>query len=205
MTSAFFWQIPTSLCPASFCTLRPNLPVIPGVSWLPTLSQWCHPNIASSVTLFSSCPQSFPASGAFPMSHLFVSGGQSVGASTSVLPMNIHSWYPLRLTDLISLLSRGLSRVFSNIIIWKHQFFGTQPSLWSSSHIRTWLLENLKLWQNRPLLGKVMSLVFNTLSRFVKAFLPRSRSLLIHGCSYPSQWFWSPMQTLPLTQGVCDI
>ena len=157
----------------------------------------CHPLLL--------LPSVFPSIRSFPMSHLFVSGGQSVGASTSVLPMNIHSWYPLRLTDLISLLSRGLSRVFSNIIIWKHQFFGTQPSLWSSSHICTWLLENLKLWQNRPLLGKVMSLVFNTLSRFVKAFLPRSRSLLIHGCSYPSQWFWSPMQTPPLTQGVCDI
>ena len=80
------------------------------------LSQWCHPTISSSVICFSSCPQSFPASGSFPMSQLFTSGDQSIGvsASASVLPMNIQDWFPLELTGWISLLSKGLSRVFSN-------------------------------------------------------------------------------------------
>ena len=91
----------------------------------------------------SSCLQSFPASGSFPMSQLIASGGQSIGASAStpVLPMNIQDWFPLGLAYLISLQSKGLSRVFSNTTVQKHQFFGTQPSLWSNSHIYTWLLE----------------------------------------------------------------
>ena len=91
---------------------------------------------------FSSCLQSFPVSGSFPMSQLFESGIQSIGASASapVLPMNIQGWFLLGLTDLISLLSRGLSRVFFSTTVWKQQFFGAQPSLWSNFHIRTWLL-----------------------------------------------------------------
>ena len=95
---------------------------------------------------FSSCPHSFPASGSFPMSRLFASGGQSTGASASasVLPMNIQCWFPLGLTGLISLLSKELSRVFSSITVQKHQFLGTQSSLQSNSHICTWLLE--KQW-----------------------------------------------------------
>ena len=107
------------------------------------LSQWCHPTISSSVACFSSCLQSFPASGSFPMSQLFTSGGQSIGvsASASVLPMNIQGWFPIELTGLISLQSKGLSRVFSNTTVQKHQFFSAQPSLWSNSHICTWLLE----------------------------------------------------------------
>ena len=94
------------------------------------LTQWCHPNISSSTAHFSSCLQSFPASGSFPMSRLFSSGGQSIGASASasVLPMNIQEWFPLGLTGLISLQSKGLSRVLSSITIRKHQFFSTQPS-----------------------------------------------------------------------------
>ena len=106
------------------------------------LSQWCHPIISSSVIPFSSCSQSFPASGSFPMSRLFTSGGQSIGASASasVLPVNIQGWFPLGLTGLISLLSKGLSRVFSSTTIWKHQFFGTQPSLWSSSLVHNSIL-----------------------------------------------------------------
>ena len=104
------------------------------------LSQWCHPHISFSVALFSSCPQSFPAWGSFPMNRLFESGGQSIGASASVLPMNIQGWFPFRLTGLISLVFKGLWRVFSSTIFWKHQFFGAQPSLWPNSHIRTWLL-----------------------------------------------------------------
>ena len=95
------------------------------------LSQWCHPTISSSVIPFF-CLQSFPASGPFLMSQLFASGGQNIGASASVsvFPMNIQNWFPLGLTDLISLQSKGLSRVQ------KHQFFGTQLSLWSNSQAR---------------------------------------------------------------------
>ena len=105
------------------------------------LSQWYHPSISSSVIPFSSYLQSFPASGSFPVSQFFTSGGQSVGASASVLLMSIQCWFPLELTDLISLLSRELSRVFSNTTVQNHQFFGTLPSLWSNSHIHTWLLD----------------------------------------------------------------
>ena len=95
------------------------------------LSQWCHPTISSSVIPFSSCPQSFPASGSFQMSQLFASCGQSIGvsASASVLPVNTQDWYPLGWTGWISLQSKGLSRVFSNTAIQKHQFLGTQLSL----------------------------------------------------------------------------
>ena len=95
------------------------------------LSQWCHPTISSSVIPFSSCPQSFPASGSFQMSQIFPSGGQSIGvsASTSDLPRDIQDWSPLAWTGWISLQSKGLSRVFSSTIVTKHQFFGTQLSL----------------------------------------------------------------------------
>ena len=95
------------------------------------LSRWCHPTISSSVVPFSSCPQSFPASGSFQISQLFASGGQNIGvsASASVLPMNIQDWFPLELTGWISLQSKGLSRVFSNITVQKHPFFGIQLSL----------------------------------------------------------------------------
>ena len=101
----------------------------------------------------SSCLQSFPASGSFPKCWLYTSGSQSIGASASasVLPMNIQDWSPLGLTGLISLLSEGLSSVFSNTTVWKHQFFSTQPSLWSNSHIHTWLLEKPRLWLYGPL------------------------------------------------------
>ena len=96
-------------------------------------SQWCHPAISSSVVPFSSCPQSLTASGSFQMSQLFASGGQSIGvsASASVLPMNIQDWSPLGWTGWISLQSKGLSRVFSKTTVQKHQFFGTQFSLWN--------------------------------------------------------------------------
>ena len=92
------------------------------------LSQWCHPTISSSVVHFSSSPQSFPASGSFPMSHLFASGAQSIriSASTLVLPMSIQDWSPLGWTGCISLLPKGLSRVFSNSTVQKHQFFRAQ-------------------------------------------------------------------------------
>ena len=95
------------------------------------LSHWCHPNISSFVSPFSSRLQSFPASGSFPVSQFFASGGQSIGVSVSasILPMNIQDWFPLRWTDWISLHSKGLSRVFSNTTVQKHQFFSTQVSL----------------------------------------------------------------------------
>ena len=107
------------------------------------LSRWCHPTISSSVVCFSSRLQSFPALGSFQMSQLFSSDGQSIGASAlaSVLPMNIQDWFPLRLTGWISLQPKGLSRVFSNTTVQKHQFFGAQLSSQSNSHIHTWPLE----------------------------------------------------------------
>ena len=118
------------------------------------LHQWCHTTILSSVTLFSSCPQSFPESESFPMCWLFTSGGQRTGASasTSVLPMSIHGWFPIRLTGLISLLeSPGDSQESSLVPQFKHQFFSVLPSLWSSSHNRSWLLERPQPWLYGPL------------------------------------------------------
>ena len=112
----------------------------PGVYWNSCpLSRWCHQTISSSVDPFSSRLQSFPAPGSFPMSQLFASGGKSIGASASasVLPMNIQGLFPLGLTGLISLLFKGLSRVFFNTTVQKHQFFSAQPSLWSRSCIHT--------------------------------------------------------------------
>ena len=105
------------------------------------LSQGCHPTISSSVAPLSSCPQYFPASESFSMNQLFASGDQSIGASASVLPMHIQDWFPLGLTGLISLQSKGLSRVFSSTTVQNNQFFSTQPSLWSNSHISTILQE----------------------------------------------------------------
>ena len=106
-------------------------------------TQWCYPTISSSVVPFYACPQSFPASRSFQMSQLFTSGGQSIGASVSasVLPMNTQNWFPLGWTGWISLQSKGLSRVSSNTTVQKHQFFSAQLSLYSNSHIHTWLVE----------------------------------------------------------------
>ena len=106
-------------------------------------SWWCHPAISSSVTPFSSCPQSFPASESFLMSQLFAWGGQSTGvsASASFLPKNTQGCSPLEWTGWISLQSKGLSRVFSNTTVQKHQFFGAQLSSQSNSHIHTWPVE----------------------------------------------------------------
>ena len=136
-----FATIWTAACQAS---LSPHH--LPEFAQVPCpLSQWCHPTISSSVVPFSSCLQSFPASGSFLMSQFFTSGGQSIGisASASVLPMNTQGWFLWGLTGLISLQSRGLSRVLSSTIVQKHQFFSPQPFLLYSSHICTWLLEKL--------------------------------------------------------------
>ena len=148
--------------------------------------------MSSSVVPFSSCLLSFPASESIPVSWLFPSGGQSIGASVSasVLPVNIQGWFPLALTGLISLQSKGLSRAFSNTAVQMHQFFGAQPPLWSNSHIHTRLLETL--WLYGLFVIKVTSQLFDSLSRFVIAFLPRSKHLLISWLQSPSAVFLEP-------------
>ena len=145
-TANIHWVLTTFCCYGSVAQLSPTLcnPMdcsMPGLSCPSlsprvcsksySLSRWCHPTISISVARFSSCLQSFPASGSFPMCRLFALGGQSIvasaSASASVLPMNIQDWFPLGWTSWISLQSKGLSRVFSNTTVQKHQFFGTQP------------------------------------------------------------------------------
>ena len=131
--------VSNSLRPHELQHTRPPCPSpTPGVHPNPhPLSQWCHPAISSSVVPFSSCPQSLPASGSFPMSQLFAWGGQSTGVSAlaSVLPKKSQAWSSLEWTGWISLQSKGLSRVFSNTTVQKHQFFGAQLSSQSNSHI----------------------------------------------------------------------
>ena len=145
-----------SLRPHGLQHTRPPCPSpTPGVySNLCQMSRWCHLTISSSVVPFSSCPQSFPASVSFQMSQFFASDGQSIGISASVFPINIPGWFPLGSTGLVSLVSKGLSRVLSSTIIQKHQFFGAQPSLWSNTHINTWLLEKPQHWLYGLLLAK---------------------------------------------------
>ena len=148
------WTVPSSLpCPS---------PTPRACSNSCPLCRWCHPTISSSVAPFSSCPQSFPASGSSPVSQLFTSGGQSIEASTSVLPVNIQDWFPLGLTGWISLQSKGLSRVFSNTTVRKHQFFGVQPSLWSLPHyeVRMSPLHDLLLRADVFLLSCVHDVAF---------------------------------------------
>ena len=144
------------------------------------LNWWCHPTISSSGIPFSSCLQSFPESGSFPMSHFFSSGGQSNGVSASALglPMNIQDWSPLGWTGWISLQSKGLLRVFSNTTVQKHQFFGTQPSIWFNCHIHIWYWKNHS-FDLMDISWQVMSLLFNMLSRLLITFLSRSKYLLI--------------------------
>ena len=158
--------------------------------------QWCHPTISSSVIPCSSHPQSFPASGFFPMSQFFVSGRQSNGvlASTSVLPMNIQDWFPLGWTGWISLWSKGLSRVFSNTIVQNHHFLGTVQL--SHSYMTTRKTIALTRW---TFVGKVMSLLFNMLSRLAIAFLPRSKHLLISRLQSPSAVILEPKKIKPAT------
>ena len=141
--------------------------------------------ISSSSSLFSFCLQSFPASGSLLRSQLFTSAGQSIGASasTSVLAMNNQGWFPLGLTGLISFLSKGHSRIFSNTTVQKQWFFSAQTSLWSNSHILTWLLgerkkkkKSLTRWN---FVGKVRYWLFSMLSRFVTAFIPEDKCILI--------------------------
>ena len=151
----------------------------------------CHPLLL--------LPSVFPSISVFSKESALASDSQSIGASAlaSVLPMNIQGWFPLGLTYLFFLQSKGLSRVFSSTTFQEHQFFGAQPALWSNSHICTWLLKKniaLNIW---TFVGKVMSLLFNTQSRFVIAFLPRSKCLL-------TSWLQSPPTViLELRKIVC--
>ena len=148
------------------------------------LSRWCHPTISSSVIPFSSHLQSFPASGSFPLSQLFASGGQSIGvsASTSVPPMNTQDWSPLGWTGWISLQSKGLSRVFSNATVQKHQHSAFFIIQLSHPYMTTGKTITLTRW---TFVGKVMSLLFNVLFMLVITFFPRSKPLLI-------SWLRSP-------------
>ena len=150
--------VSNSLRPHESQHARPPCPSpTPGVHPDPRpSSQWCHPAISSSVVPFSSCPQSLPASESFPISQLFAWGAQStrVSALASVLPMNTQDWSPLEWTGWISLQSKGLSRVFSNTTVQRHQFFSAQPSSQSNSHIHTWPLEKPKPWLHGPLFNK---------------------------------------------------
>ena len=186
---------PVWLCNLMDCSTQ-GLPVhhqLPELAQTHPLSQWCLPTISSSVIPFSSYLQSFPASRSFQMSQFFASGGQSIGvsASASVLQMNIQDWFPLGMTDSISLLSRGLSRVFSNTsskasIFQRSVFFILQLS---HPYMTTGKTIALTRW---TFVSKVMSLLLNTLSRFVIAFLPRSKRRLISWLHHSPQWFWSP-------------
>ena len=144
------------------------------------LHWWCCPAISPSDTLFSFCPQSFPALGTFPMSHLFPSDDQNTGAlaSVSLLPGNIQDWSPLRLTGLISLLFKGLSGIFSSTIVQRHQFFCVLPSLQSRSHKCTWPLGKtiaLTMW---TFVSRGMSLLFSRLLKHSDEDLPLINSIL---------------------------
>ena len=157
------------------------------------LSWWCHPITSFSAAPFSACLQSFPASGSFPMTCLLASGGQYIGASASesIFPMNIHKW-SFRIDWLDLLAVQGISRVFFNTTVWKHQFFSAQLSLRSNSHSHTWLLEEniaLTIW---TFVSKVMSLLLNMLSRLVIALLSRSKHLLISWLQSPSEVILEP-------------
>ena len=129
-------------------------------------SHWCHPTVSFSVVPLSYCLQSSPASGSFPMSWFFTSGGQSidVSVSTSVLPMNIQDWFLLGLIGWISLQAQGLWRVFSSTTVQKHQFFRAQLSLWSNSHIHTWLLDIYALSFGSYFSEKMKAEIFAVLS-----------------------------------------
>ena len=184
-----------SLWPHESQLARPPCPSpTPGVhSGSRPSSLWCHPAISSSVVPFSSYPQSLPASESSPMSQLFAWGGQSTGVSAlaSVLPKKSQGWSPSEWTVWISLQSKGLSGVLSNTTVQKHQFFGAQPSSQSNSHPYMTTGKTIALTR-RTLVGKVMSLLFNMLSRLVITFLPRSKCLLISWLQSPSAVILEP-------------
>ena len=174
-------SLPT-LCDPMDCSTHPNpypSPTSGACSNACPSSRWCHPAISFSVISFSLCLQSFPASGSFPMSLFFTSGGQSTGvsASASVLPMNIQDRFPLGWTGWSSLQSKGLWRILSNTTVQEHQFFSTQLFfIVQLSHPYMSTGKNIALtrW---TFVSKVMPLLFNMLSRFVTVFLPRSKHI----------------------------
>ena len=196
-----------SLLPHGLQHTRPLVPhQLPVYSNSCPLSQWCHPTISSSVIPFASCLQSFPASGSFPMSQFFASGGQSIGvsASASVLPMNIQDWFPLGWTGWISLLSKGLSRVFSNT---------TVPKLWwiNSSGSAFFIVQLLHPYMTTrktialtrwTFVDKVISLLLNILSSLVITFLPRSKRLLISWLQSPSAVLLEPKKIKSATVSI---
>ena len=157
------------------------------------LSRWCHPTISSSVVPFSSCPQSFPASGSFQMSQLFASAGQGIGVSdsASVLPMNTQDW-SLGWTGWISLHSKWLSRVFSNTTVQKHECFGTELSFIVQLSYPYMTPGKTITLTRRIFVGKVMFLLFNMLSWLAITFLPRSKRLLISWLQSPSAIILEP-------------
>ena len=160
-------------------------------------TRWCHPTISSSVLPFSSRLHSFPTSGSLPVSRFFPSGGQSFGvsASASVLPMNIQGWSPLGWTLWISLQSKGLSGVFCNTTVQKHQFFWLSIFfIVQSTHPYMTIGNKIIALTKQNFVGKVMSLLFNMLSRLVIAFLPRSKCLLISWLQSPSAVILEPPQ-----------
>ena len=160
------------------------------------LRWWCHPTISSSVIPFSSRLQSFPASGSFPVSRLFTSGGQSIGASASVLPMNIQDWFPLGWTGWISLMSKGLSRVFSNTTVQKLNSL-VSSFLYAPTLISIELTTGKTIALTRQtFVCRVRYLLFNMLSRLVITFLPRSKRLL------KISWIQSPSAVILEPQNI---
>ena len=134
---------------------------------------------------------SFLISGSFPVSQFSTSAGQSIGASASFLPMNIQDWFPLGFTDLISLLSKGLSRIFSSPTVQKHQFFSAQPSIWFNSNIHTWLQKKWYLWLYGPFLAKKCLYFLICCLVWSKLFFQEASIFSFHRCSHHLQWFWS--------------
>ena len=179
------WIAACNSCPSPAPGVHPNS----GAS-----SRWCHPAISSSVVPFSSYTQSLPASESFPVRQLFTWGGQSIGvsASASFLPKKSQGWSPSEWTGWISLQSKGLSRVFCNNTVQKHQFFGAQPSSQSQLSHPYMIIGKTIALTRRTFVGKVMSLLLNMLSRLVITFLPRSKCLLISRLQSPSAVILEP-------------
>ena len=193
--SDWLFKIPwTAACQASL-SITNSWSLLKHVHWVSDAIQPSHPLLSPSLSAFNLSQHQC----LFQWVGLSISG-QSIGnsASASVLAMNTQGWFSLGLTGLTSLLSKGLLRVFSSTTVWKHQFFGTQPSLWSNSHLYTTTEKAISLtkW---TFVGKVMSLLFNMLSRFVLAFLPRIKRLLISWRPSPSAVVLEPKKIKSVT------
>ena len=190
-----------TLCSSMHCS-TPGFSVFPpspsACSNSCPLSRWCHPTMSFSVVPFSSCLQSFPSSRSFPMGQIFITGGQIIGASAPVLPMNIQGWFPLGLTGLISLQSKGLSRIFSSTslkasVLWCSAFFMVQ--LWYLNMITGKIIALMI----QIFVSKVVSLLFNMVSIFFIAFFPRSKCLLISWLQSPSTVILESKETAKCT------